>query len=1521
MSGLSGSDITALGLTVEHAGAREDVVVELPAGATVGALAHALTLHLTELPAVIDLAVQRTGERLPPDAAAMDRDLRAGDVVTAIRSSRSPATVRHGRDTASDLGVRLRGAGVRAHDDVVLRGVALRPSESRRHRSSSTTGPIVATLTVRGERTEVPVGEHELCGDAWSDLQLLGAEDWTGRCIVRAEPGRLWVAAAPEEPPVSADGSTVGAAWVELTDGSELRLGPARATVSVVEPEHPRAGRNRMVLGDRLGERPRLDLGVGGFVPVNRPPRKLSSWRPTKIDLPETPRPQQRIRLPLVASLIPLVAGLVLFLVLDSVMMLAFMLLSPLMAAGTYFSDKQHRRQEGEHSQTRFEARLNEAHRRMATALDIELRERRQAAPPVTELLQRVNALSPLLWERRPWDPDFMSLRLGTGNLPATTTVDFRASSDVDPDPRLQQLVNAGRFLVDVPATVPLAQAPIIGLAGHRVTSSDVARSLVLQSVALHSPLELGVAAALAPGADEGWDWLKWLPHVQTAASLLEVTPLGTGRRAIDVLRGVRERTHRVLAQQKSALRTGDDGDGPALLLIIDEALQLDRSLVSEILGNAGALRHCVIWVGNDPRSLPGECGTTVDCGVNGVGTATSMADGAQEIGVRLEGATIPQARWAARVLAPTRDATLAAGSAAVPHRVKLVDQLGLGEPTGAQVAERWQRRRGGLGAPIGMAAGEPLAIDLRTDGPHALIAGTTGAGKSELLRTIIASLAVAHPPSRLNFLLIDYKGGAAFAPCAALPHVLDVVSDLDAELGERALISLDAEMKHRERLLAEARADNLIDLERRAPALAPPNLLIMVDEFAKLRDEIPEFVDGVVDVAQRGRTLGIHMVLAAQSLRNSFTPAVRANTNLRIALRVTSDTESQDVIEANEAARIPSGESMRGRAYARIGHERLIEFQSAHVSGRHRPPGDATVLVREFGFGDLPVPSARREIRDDGPPRADETDLAVVAAAARDAADLLGLPTPRPAWTQPLPEELSRTAIQRHTDALRGRCAVGLIDQPSQQRQVPLVLSLDRGHVAIYGAGGAGKTVALQTIAASLAWDASPADLHLYAIDADSGPLSLIAPLPHVSTVVPAGDAERVERLLQRLESEVQRRMSMHAATGAASLTEYLEQGRGEPLPRIVLLVDGFGEFTNTYDTARADSLFDRLLGLLGNGRAVGVHVIVTADRRSSIRSAVAASFPQRLLLRQASSDDLVGFGIPAKLADRTTLGDGRLFTAGQELAQFALPDPAHGATDAADGFRILGEHLAHTWPRHRAPSIDTLPERIEASALDGVAPTMSALPIGVGGAQLGPISIDLTERHFLISGGYRTGRTTALAALATATQASAEVEAMYLFAPRRSALTDLGGWTDVARGSDACTELAARLAAEVAGLPDELLPRLVVVIDDGGELSDPATMLALERLVRLGRDRGVRVVAALETTAARALGNLWCRELRRDGHGLLLSPDLMADGDLLGVMLPRRSNVAAAPGRGYLVARARSELVQVVAHQESLA
>lgn len=1507
------SEILALGLSIEHAGTREDVIVELPSGTTVERLADALSLHLPTLPPVIDLQVRRTGERLPLDAIVMDRDLRSGDTVLAVaarpRPRRRAARQRDASSVAVDnLGIALRpriGAG----DGVQLR----RRGASSPPNHAPTALPSLVLERDPSIRSELGNGEWLVGGpDAFPDVVLAGL----GNASLQVRAGNGTLAVRPGESPalVSVDGTVVPRGeWTTVHDGSVLRVGAAKLICRVPKTAAPSRA-DRLVVGDRLAEKPRLDLAVGGFVPVHRPPRRISNWRATTITLPETPRPQQRVRLPFVAATVPLIGGLLLALVFSPAM-LALALLSPLMVLGTYVSDRRHREQEGAGTQQRFEQRLQRAHADMVEALRREVRERRAAAPPISELLRRAATLSPDLWERRPWDADFLALRLGVGDLPAETTVELRTSAEVEPDPRLAQLVAASTIVRQVPLVASLAELGVLGLAGQRVVSSDVARSLVLQSVTLHSPLELGVAAALAPGAEHGWDWLKWLPHAQTASGMLGESPLGTGRAALDVLRAVSERHERLRRTHRQSREDGREGDGPALLLVIDEALQLDRSLVAEILGQAAALRTVVIWIGGHPRSLPGECALTVDCSINGTARVASPRDGGSEQLIHVEGATIPQADAVVRALAPARDASRAAAGAEIPGRVRLLDQLELPTPTAAQLAERWQSRGRGLDAVIGVGAAGALAIDLRADGPHALIAGTTGAGKSELLRTIVASLAARHPPNRLTFLLIDYKGGAAFAPCAPLPHVLDVVSDLDLELGERALVSLRAEMTHREQLLADARADNLIDLERRSPAKAPPNLVIMVDEFAKLREEIPEFVDGVVDVAQRGRTLGIHMVLAAQSLRTAFTPAVRANTNLRIALRVTSDSESQDVIDAPDAARIPSGESRLGRGFARTGHERLLEFQTAHVSGRHAAGASGEVIVRAFPFEHLPVASTRRDPRESGPPRPDETDLAALAVAASGAAELLGLEPPRPAWTDPLPEVLSRRRVQQYTDVRAGCCAVGLVDEPSRQQQVPLLLRLDRGHVAAFGAAGTGKTTLLQTLVASMAWDASPEDLQIFAVDAGGG-LGPIESLPHVAALLSGNDAERIERLLRRLQEEIATRTAAFARVGASTLTEYLDGASSQRYPRIVLIVDGLGEFAALHDTARPDSLFERLLAVLSGGRSVGIHVVATADRRGAVRNAVLASFPTRIVLRQTTPDDLVGFGIAPRIADRVTLSEGRAITDDDLIAQLAVPDPAVGAHDIADGFARLGQHLQASWPAARPATIDALPAFVSRAELDTAQPTLSALPIGVGGAHLGPLSIDLSERHFIVVGGYRTGRTTALAAIADGLSRLEQPPERVLLAPRRSALAALPGWDRVGRGVDAAADLARELATRVQQLPERDAPELVVMVDDGGELNDPAVLLALERLVRAGRDRGVRVVAAFETSSARMLSNLWARELRREGNGLHLAPDPFADGDLLGTELPRRSTIASAPGRGYLVALGRAEVIQIATH-----
>ena len=461
-----------------------------------------------------------------------------------------------------------------------------------------------------------------------------------------------------------------------------------------------------------------------------------------------------------------------------------------------------------------------------------------------------------------------------------------------------------------------------------------------------------------------------------------------------------------------------------------------------------------------------------------------------------------------------------------------------------------WQRRGRTTKVPIGIGADGPFILDLSADGPHGLVAGTTGAGKSELLQTLIAVLCVANRPDAMTFVLIDYKGGSAFKDCARLPHTVGMVSDLDGHLTVRALDSLGAELKRREELLLHAGAKDIEDYwdaKKLQPGLEPmPRLVLIIDEFAAMVAELPDFVTGLIDIARRGRSLGVHLLLATQRPAGVVSADIRANTNLRIALRVTSPDESADVIDTSDAAFI--AKSTPGRCYIRSGASSPVAVQSARIGGRRPSAGPVAATAQVVplpwrGLGRaLPAPS----------PGGDEesmaTDLSALVDAVAAANAKLGLGQQRRPWLEPLPElitlpELMTLGERPAADA--GRPEVppipyGLIDLPLRQARAPLALDFTRaGHVAVAGAARTGRSSLLRTLAGSVATLASPADVHIYGIDCGTGALLPVADLPHCGAVVTREQGDRVERLLSKLRNEIARRQQLLAAQGFAGLAE----------------------------------------------------------------------------------------------------------------------------------------------------------------------------------------------------------------------------------------------------------------------------------------------------------------------------------------------------------------------------------------------
>ena len=1169
--------------------------------------------------------------------------------------------------------------------------------------------------------------------------------------------------------------------------------------------------------------------------------------------------------------------------------MLLFSLLSPVMALSTYIEDRRSGRKGFERHSLEYHRRLGALRDELAAERRDEADRRRAAAPSAPELLRRVRRFEPALWERRPDDDDFLELRIGSADLPSLLTVRLDPGGSETLRAEVEELASWYATVPSVPVTVPLAELGVVGLCGPRERVEALARLLVAQAVVLHSPGDLSVAAAVAPDRLDGWDWLKWLPHADPESG----GPAIRLASEPEAVRTLLEDLGRLIAARRADRESSYGGAArrgrPHILLLVDEDVAPERSLVREVLAEGGEHGVSVLWLGRERRHLPGEVAGIVELERDSARLAlTDARAGAETPDVSADGLDTALARELALALAPVRE-TGAARADGIPDRIGLLDLLGDEEVDARSVAARWAATGDELAATIGATAGGPFSVDLRADGPHGLVAGTTGSGKSELLQTLIASLAVSHPPDRLTFLLVDYKGGAAFKDCVRLPHTVGLVTDLDAHLTQRALASLNAELQRRERILRDAEAKDLADMERRASDDAPPSLLIVIDEFATLAKEVPDFVEGIVDVAQRGRSLGVHLLLATQRPGGVVSENIRANTNLRVALRVNEAAESTDVIGVPDAARIPRGRP--GRAYARTGHGELAELQTGYVGGSRPEAIGAAVVVRPFRFGSARAQAQRGA--DDA-----ETDLARLVDACAAAARAAAIEPPPSPWLPPLESVLPLDTLSEPESA--STAVVALVDEPHRQLQRPLALDLEQeGSVLVYGTSGAGKTVFLRTLALALAARSSPDELHVYGLDFATRGLAPLEALPHTGAVVGGDDEERTERLFSLLRKTLERRKLLLAQAGVFTLGDYRRLPKAERVPRILVLLDGYAGFAAAFERVNLGELVDALPRLVAEGRPLGVHFAVSADRRGAVPNALTGIVPAKLVLRMADEDEFAALGVPPKAVRGAQLPAGRGFLPGGTELQVAW----HGDLAAA------GAALAKRYGTAAVQAIEPLATHVVRGSLPDPVTQWTAV-IGLGDAELEPATVDLADRHFLVTGPYRSGRSTALRTLVESLRTGTPGLELHLLAPRRSPLTELAGWTTVAQGVERCEEAALRLGELAAkAQPNPAL----VVIDDGDELAEALGAAPLETVVRRGRDLPIRVVAAAERQAAQRAFGGWLRELRKDQHGLLLAPDLDVDGDILGTRLPRRSSPVFPPGRGYLVERGTVELVQV--------
>ena len=1173
--------------------------------------------------------------------------------------------------------------------------------------------------------------------------------------------------------------------------------------------------------------------------------------------------------------------------------------------------------------------------------------------PALARRRQAYRQPDPSLGFRRSWDSPWGQRTLRAGIPPADLLTAATACGTLPSLPLSPGVRGAG------PATTPdLAVHTVSGdlpdgclaVIGARGPASALAARML---VSLHATGGgQSVTVLCDPSRRPAWAWVRWLPGARV------LTPEDLTH--LDV-------THPDLAS------------GPGRLLLVDRC---DLAALVARLGlwHAGHEHATLILVVDDVAAVPSWCSARaqIQPDAGPAGGVVWSAPGTADEATAFDGV---DARWAeayARRVAAlhhrgrwthlpggagaddagdrgTGGPWTAGGSsrprtppggpsspARLPASASLVDAPGV-----TDVAQRWRENAQGPGsaarlrgeptsgkehleARIGVGAGGTVvSIDLLRDGPHALVAGTTGSGKSELLQTLILTLALAYSPEELAVALVDYKGGASFGVCAHLPHVVGQVTDLDPGAAERALTGLQAELRRRERLFAAAGATDLATYRDRHHTGSRgqrgvsgdggdggdsrdneplPRLLIVVDEFRAMAEDHPSFIPGLVRIAAQGRSLGIHLVLATQRPGGAITADMRANISLRIALRVSSPAESRDVIDAPDAADIPADRP--GRAVIRRGSGNPELLQAYHAAGQqavagpgvwHSPEQPLRTAHRAHPCAARSLTAGPR-LADDGhhAPAAGDRDPpdpagALVTRAAHAATSLQVRP-PRVPWSPALPtdlrwDELPATAPEAST------LVIGLADHPREQRHRPVGWPVAEGHLLVLGRAGSGRTTALRTLAH--AGVASGRTVHLV------GPADLTAGFApgdsRVGTRVPRTDPRRVARLLTAL------------TTGALP-------GAGAPAAdrvRHVVVVDGVEDLLSELGGLHRGDGVDLFLSALRDGPAHGIVFALAGAVLPS--SALAALVRHRLTFASSDKHDDAYLGIPAPLAGLGGMPGRAVLVTGEEPVLCQVARTASAPTSPPPG---LAPGLAASLAVVRVEEVlfPVLPAGLQA-------PGPGLVLLGCGGDDAGPVWI-AGARNMLVCGPHGSGRSATLAQLlATPTPttsrgagADADADAMVLGVVSRDAqLLDRARSLDVPVLGRLSPALAEQFVADVAGRlrsrpHQESSLRLVLDDLDAFALSCPAAAETLWALVEDAGSAQVTVVASSTTVAAAGAYRGALAELRAARFGVVLWPGVPGSSEIFGTDLAWHVEPGVHhPGRGVLVDGSSSTFVQV--------
>lgn len=979
--------------------------------------------------------------------------------------------------------------------------------------------------------------------------------------------------------------------------------------------------------------------------------------------------------------------------------------------------------------------------------------------PTVLELTDLVESYNHRIYEKTPLHFDFLYYRLGLGKLPTSYELNYGQRERSGKKDALEEegyaLYSRHKKIPDMPIPANLSHGPV-GYIGPRNLVLEQLQLLVMQIATFHSYHDVQFITILPEEEKEQWSWMRWLPH----AKLQELNVRGfvyNQRTRDQVLNSLNQILKLRRSQKEETSHKESTLFHPHyVVLVTDEKLILDHVIMEFFTEDPTDLGCSLVFVEDVMSSLSENIQTVINIKDRNTGQLVMEEGVLKETDFRLDHFPVDYDKERiARTLAPLNH--LQNLKSSIPDSVTFMEMYGAETFEDLQVSSRWEKNAPykSLAVPIGLRGqGDLVQLNLheKAHGPHGLIAGTTGSGKSETIQSYILSLAVNFHPHDVAFLLIDYKGGGMANLFKNLPHLLGTITNLDGAQSMRALASINAEIHRRERLFREFEVNHINQYQKKfknGEAKEPlPHLFLISDEFAELKVNQPNFIKELVSIARVGRSLGVHLILATQKPSGVVDDQIWSNSRFKIALKVADRSDSNEMLHTPDAAEI----TQTGRAYLQVGNNEVYElFQSAWSGADYQPDKDdmgiedhTIYLINELGQYEV-LNEDLSGLEDADEIKEVPTELDAIVQNIQLLCEEQEIPPVPQPWLPPLKERITLEELEEVQPTVAWEqekplsVLLGMADIPQAQKQEAVSINLAKdGHVLLYGSPGTGKTTFLQSAGMDLARKFSPKDLTMYLMDFGTNGLAPLSKLPQVADTMLLDQTEKISKFVRIMEKELNRRKKLLSEYGVGTLELY-RQASGQEEPAIVILLDSYEAIK---EEAYEAELFKLLVRISREGLSIGVHLLMTAGRQTNLRAQLYSNFKHQLSLPQneASEVRVIVGATPLAMTMEDIKGRALIKREEVDVIQLALPVSGANDTQVLNNLRQAVASLQEAWTGTRPSAIPMVPEELTMDAFLNLPTTQEAvqnneLPIGLEFEEVQTIGLPFDRfKHLLI-------------------------------------------------------------------------------------------------------------------------------------------------------------------------------------------